>query len=467
MSVSAAAAKCADKMRAHGVSESAIAAFLISHKAVESGDTGFIPEADIEPAADLPYLTTIATPENAALLNKTVIIKLNGGLGTGMGLSNAKSLLEVKKGETFLDFIAKQVLQMREQYKVPLKFMLMNSFSTSDDTRKFFEKYPEFAAVYDEIEFLQNKVPKIRQDDFTPAEYPADPEVEFCPPGHGDIYAALLGSGKLEALLKAGYKYAFVSNSDNLGATMDLRILSFLEEQQLEFAMEVCERSEADKKGGHLARAKKTGNLLLRESAQCPKEDEGEFQNIKKHCFFNTNNLWVNLEALQKAMEANGGLLPLPVIRNSKTVNPTDKASTKVYQLETAMGTAISLFAKATAIVVPRTRFAPVKTCNDLLALRSDCYVVTPDFRLVLADSREGNPPVVALDDDHYKFVSQFEALVAKGVPRMLGCKRLTIKGKASFAADVTIDGAVSFVNKGSEAKEIASGAYKDQDVEL
>mgnify|MGYP002055688388 CR=1 FL=1 len=61
------------------------------------------------------------------------MVKLNGGLGTGMGLEKAKSLLPLKDGNTFLDFIAKQVTQMRSSYGVPLSFMLMNSFATSAD----------------------------------------------------------------------------------------------------------------------------------------------------------------------------------------------------------------------------------------------------------------------------------------------------------------------------------------------
>jgi UDP-N-acetylglucosamine pyrophosphorylase len=461
MAAASAIELCGAKMRSAGVSEACIGSFLSQLAVVASGETGNIPEAAISPATGLESLANLSVAEKPELLKKTVVLKLNGGLGTGMGLSTAKSLLQVKNGDNFLDFIAKQVLHFRDQFKSSVRFMLMNSFSTSDDTKAYLAKYEAFRANFsDEVELMQNKVPKVRQDNFEPATYADDAEQEWCPPGHGDLYAALYGSGKLDKLIAEGYEYMFVSNSDNLGATLDLRILSLMAERQLDFIMEVCERTESDKKGGHLARSNESGKLLLRESAQCPKADEAAFQDITKHKYFNTNNLWLNLPSLRREMAANNGMLSLPVIRNSKTVNPTDSNSTKVFQLETAMGTAITSFAAASAIVVPRERFAPVKTCNDLLSLRSDAYDVTADFRMVLSPKRNGVPPVVSLDDKNYKFVDGFERLVASGVPSLLKCNRLKIHGPVQFLQGVVLEGDVSIVNEGTEPKVISSGTY-------
>lgn len=224
-------------------------------------------------------------------------------------------------------------------------------------------------------------------------------------------------------------------------------------------------RTDADKKGGHLARSTATGGLLLRESAQCPDEDEAEFQNVGKHKFFNTNNLWVNLEALKAAFEKYDGVLPLPVIKNGKTVDPRDKASTKVLQLETAMGAAIECFPGAQAILIPRTRFAPVKTTNDMLALMSDAYMVTADHRMELVAERNGVPPNVKLDGC-YKFVDQLQTLVPNGPPSLIKCDKLTIEGKMSFAKGVVFLGTVKVVNSG-EPKELAAGTYTNQTVEL
>ena len=185
-------------------------------------------------------------------VQQTVVLKLNGGLGTSMGLDKAKSLLEVKNGNTFLDLTAKQVISMRQTFKQGVKFMLMNSFNTSKDTLDFLTKYPVLSTD-PSLELLQNKVPKVDKSNMKPAEWPLNRHLEWCPPGHGDLYTALYGSGKLDQLLSNGIKYMFVSNSDNLGATLDIDLLTYFASNNVPFLMECCARTEADKKGGHLA----------------------------------------------------------------------------------------------------------------------------------------------------------------------------------------------------------------------
>lgn len=148
-------------MVAEGIAPSAISAFEASFNSLVSGNTGIIPESTISPSPDLVNADAIALEPDTSLLAKTVVLKLNGGLGTGMGLDKAKSLLKVKGDDTFLDLTAKQVMKMREEYGFNVKFMLMNSFSTSDDTLAFFqEKYPALAKE-EGLEMLQNKVPKL------------------------------------------------------------------------------------------------------------------------------------------------------------------------------------------------------------------------------------------------------------------------------------------------------------------
>merc|ERR1711988_1197949 len=242
----------------------------------------------------------------------------------------------VVDGNSFLGLIAKQVDFMKKKFDSPdLKFMLMNSFSTSKDTLEALAKYPALGTGSD-LEFVQNKAPKVTKSDLSPASWPENPDHEWCPPGHGDLYPAMLGSGTLDKLLAAGLKYMFVSNSDNLGATMDLKILTHFVKSGAPFMMEVAARTDADKKGGHLATKKADGGLTLRESAQCPPEDEKAFQDTTKYAYFNTNNLWVDLEQLKALFVKAGGSLPLPVMVNDKTVDPRNKSSTKVIQLETA-----------------------------------------------------------------------------------------------------------------------------------
>jgi UTP--glucose-1-phosphate uridylyltransferase len=405
-----------EKMQSADLSEAAIAAFERAFRLLASKESGLIPESSINPVEQLPNYEEISSgPADGGLLAKAVMLKLNGGLGTGMGLEKAKSLLVVRNGETF---------------------------STSKDTRAHLARYPELGAPGD-LELMQNKVPKIAVDTLMPAEWPADPELEWCPPGHGDLYPAILGSGMLDRLLKEGYLYLFVSNSDNLGATMDPALLNWFAGSDMPFLMEVTTRTAADRKGGHLAKRASDGQLLLRESAQCSEEDMDAFQDISRHRYFNTNNLWLRLDHLAEGLRRNGGLLPLPVITNQKTIDPRNKKSPAVYQLETAMGAAIECFSGAGAVVVPRTRFAPVKTTSDLLALRSDAYVITEDGRAMLAPERDGIPPEIDLDGDHFKLMDQLEAALAGGVPSLLHCRRLTVRGPVRFSSSDRFEGDV------------------------
>jgi UTP--glucose-1-phosphate uridylyltransferase len=319
----------------------------------------------------------------------------------------------------------------------------MDSFSTRADSLAALEEYAELRADVPP-DFLQNKEPKIRVDDLMPVSWPADPSLEWCPPGHGDLYVALVTSGLLGDLLEHGYEYAFVANSDNLGAVLEPRILAWLRAERIPFLMEVTDRTEADRKGGHVARRRSDGRLVLRETAQTPDEDLSALQDINRHRYVNTNNLWLDLRALDSAMRERDGVLGLPMIRNEKTVDPSDKSSPSVYQLETAMGAAIEVFEGARALRVPRTRFAPVKTTDDLLALRSDAYVLDGGAKVLLASERDGRAPFVALDSDHFKLMRDFEAHFPDGPPSLVGCDRLVVEGDVHFGAGVVVRGDVT-----------------------
>src|ERR1700742_4481281 len=380
-----------EKMRDEGVPDPAIRAFEHYYRQLEAGETGLMPEDSIEPVNDLPALDDLPDDRDAQheALQRAIVVRLNGGLGTSMGLSKAKSLLEAKDGLSFLDIIARQVLALRARDDAPLPRVLMDSFSTRDDSLAALGRYPDLRSGIPQ-DFMQDKEPKIRVDDLTPVEWPDKPALEWCPPGHGDIYTALVTSGLLGQLLEQGYEYAFIANSDNLGAMLEPRILAWMRAERIPFLMEVTERTEADRKGGHLARRREDGRLVLRETAQTPPEDLEALQDIDRHRYVNTNNLWIDLRALDAVLRERDGVLGLPMIRNRKTVDPSDKSSPAVYQLESAMGAAVEVFEGARALDVPRTRFAPVKTTDDLLALRSDAYALTDAAHVVLVDERQG-----------------------------------------------------------------------------
>jgi UDP-N-acetylglucosamine pyrophosphorylase len=457
------------KMVGAGVAAPTITAFLGAVRKVVAGDRGLVAETEVEGIPSLPRLDELSERARgtASLLQQLVVVKLNGGLGTGMGLDGAKALLPVRSGATFLDFIARQILHLRETTggQEPA-FYLMNSFSTQRETLEYLRKYPTLSAG-EPLDFLQNMVPKLNAETCEPVSWPAQPELEWCPPGHGDIFPSLVGSGLLDHLLTSGIRYMFVSNSDNLGATVNMTLLEYFAREDLSFLMEVAKRTAADRKGGHLTRRRSDGRMLLREAAQCRPEDESSFQDIERHRFFNTNNLWVRLDHLREELDRNAGALPLPLITNLKTVDPRDPSSTKVLQLESAMGSAIESFARSGAVVVPRARFAPVKATSDLLVLRSDACRVTEDHRLVLVEERHGAPPLVDLDPPSYRMMRDFEACFQDGAPSLVRCESLKVTGPVRFAEGVVCEGRVEFVNRSAATRTVSAGTYRDQAVEL
>lgn len=428
-----------------------IETFAEYYARLAEGQTGLIAEADIEPVKSLPDAESFP-PKQALLgrraLSKTAVIKLNGGLGTSMGLDQAKSLLPVKDDLTFLDIIARQSIKSN----VPL--LLMNSFSTESDSLRALQFYNDLNRRTLPLSFLQHKEPKIVQADLSPVSWPEDPDLEWCPPGHGDIYTALVTRGTLSALLSQGIEYAFISNADNLGAVIDLGILGYMVKNEIPFLMEAADRTEMDKKGGHLAQ-RSDGQLLLRESAQCPAEDKTTFQDISRHRYFNTNNLWIHLPSLRQLMLTRSNRLGLPMIRNSKTVDPRDPKSTSVYQLETAMGSAIAVFTGSQAVRVPRSRFAPVKKTDDLLAVRSDAYSLTSEFNIIPSPERVYPDLLVDLDSAHYQFINDLDKRFPFGPPSLVNARSFVVRGDFRFGKNVVCKGAVRLVNESGQRKFI------------
>ncbi|MBO9570113.1 MAG: UTP--glucose-1-phosphate uridylyltransferase [Cellulomonas iranensis] len=426
------------KMRDAGVPTAAVDAFTRFYGLLESGSTGIVREADVAPLTDVPRLADLDVDPDAAreALARTAVVKLNGGLGTSMGMDRAKSLLPVRGDRTFLDVIADQVLAARAATGARLPLVLMNSFRTRDDSLAALGAHPALAVDGVPLDFLQNREPKLLVDGLAPVTWEADPSLEWCPPGHGDLYPALHASGVLTALLDAGFRYASVSNSDNLGATPDARVAGWFAATGAPFAAEVARRTPADRKGGHLVVRRADGRIVLRETAQTHADDADAAADIATHAFFNTNNLWLDLEALAAELERTGGVLDLPLIRNEKTVDPTDKTSPRVVQVESAMGAAIEVFDGAAVLEVGRDRFLPVKTTNDLLVLRSDVYAEDDAHRLVA----RVDAPFVDLDPAHYALVGDFDRHVPH-VPSLVEASSLRVRGDWTFGAGVTVRG--------------------------
>jgi UTP--glucose-1-phosphate uridylyltransferase len=449
----------AQKMADAGQPPLVIEIFRRAYDRLRAGEQGKVPSADIDVLGDVTEVATLGPYRDAgiAALRHAVVIKLNGGLGTTMGLTQAKSLLPVKGDLTFLDIIVRQVLHLRRGHGTPLPLVLMNSFRTRADSAGILERYPELASDVP-ADFLQHKVPRILASDLSPVSWPREPEYEWCPPGHGDIYAALQTSGVLRALLDAGIRYAFVSNADNLGAVLDPEVLGWIATEGVPFVMEVCDRSEADRKGGHVAR-RKDGRLMLREFSQCPPEEMENFQDIGRWRYFNTNTLWVDLQALARVLEATQGIVELPLIVNRKPVDPDEPSSPQVIQLETAMGAGIALFDGARALHVTRIRFAPVKSTSDLLALWSDAYELTDDFRIVPSRRRVAGELVVDLDPKFFRQVGDLRTRFPDGPPSLVGARRFSVRGDVRFGGGVVVQGDVEVRSSGSAPLVVRAGS--------
>ncbi len=454
------------KMTEAGVAPAAIETFTRFYHLLESGETGLIREDDIDPLVDIPSRAelTISDDDASAALARTAMLKLNGGLGTSMGMDQAKSLLPVREapagdsaadGEilTFLDIIVGQVRAARQATGARLPLLFMNSFRTRDDTLAALDRYPDVAVDGLPVDFLQNREPKLLAADLTPVSWDQDPALEWCPPGHGDLYPALHASGVVVALLEAGFRYMCVSNSDNLGATPDATIAGWFAASGAPYAAELCRKTPADVKGGQLVIRKADGRIVQRETAQTHPDDVAVSLDATRHPFFHTNNLWFDLEALAAELERTSGVLELPLIRNDKTVDPADSSSPKVVQIESAMGAAVAVFEGATAIEVERSRFLPVKTTNDLLVLRSDVYALTPDYLL----EAQAPAPLVDLDKDYYKLIDGFTERFAAGAPSLRDADSLTVRGDWTFGSGVRAEGKAALAGNGGTVPDGAT----------
>lgn len=435
-----------EKMREHGMSDVAVASFEHLYHSWENDESGWIRESDVTPFDQAPTISDVHHSMDADFaleaLSQTAFLKLNGGLGTSMGLSKAKSLLPVRmhKGRNlrFIDIILGQVTATRHNLGVELPLILMNSFRTSKDTLAVVHRNRHFTQKDVPLEILQHQEPKILADSGMPVTWEKDPELEWCPAGHGDVFCTLDDSGILDALTARGIKYLFISNSDNLGARPSSTVAGYFAKTGAAFMVEVAQKTAADVKGGHFVIDKATGRLTLREMSQVHPDDRAAATDITKHPYFNTNNIWVRIDALQRKLAECNGILPLPLIRNEKNVDPTDPESPKVVQLETAMGAAIGLFDNATCLRVDRPRFLPVKTTNDLLIMRSDRFHMTDTYEM-----EDGNYifPSVDLDPRYYKNIDDFNERFPYSVPSIAAANSVSVQGDWTFGRGVSFFG--------------------------
>lgn len=406
----------------------------------------------------------LSQPEPAKIrdmLNKLVIVKLNGGLGTSMGCTGPKSVIQVRNDLTFLDLTVRQLENLNQLYGCDVPLVLMNSFNTHEDTLKVIKKYEGRQCKIHT--FIQSKFPRINKETLMP-----EPN-EYYPPGHGDFYEAFYKSGLLSKFIEAKREYCFVSNIDNLGAGADLNILNELVSKGSNaptFVMEVTDKTMADVKGGTLVESTNAFNgclngeskLMLLEIAQVPKEHVDEFKSVKKFRIFNTNNLWIHLGSIKKLVESNS--LELDIIVNPKHLD----SGVDVIQLETAAGAAMKYFDRAIGINVPRSRFLPVKKTSDLLLIKSNLYKLE-NGRLTMSPQRAfPTVPLVKLGDEHFSKVREFLARFAS-IPDVLELNHLTVSGDVTFGKNVSLRGTVIIIANHGDRIDIPAGSVLENKI--
>jgi len=426
------------KMEDRGVPRAVIESFLRkveqsrSEPAYVPLETVSTPDSDLilhEPADPRRRKSLEARGER--LLQKVVVVKLNGGRSTTMDGRVPKGILQAKDGLSYIEIIVRQIQSLRDALRCDVKLALMNSFFTHARTMEIVNRFDIPVQS-----FMQNQVPRLFEKTLQPLD--SGTEEDWAPPGHGDVYESLRQSGLLNDLRERGYRWAFISNLDNLAAFVDPWIVGMIDEENIHFLLEVTDRTPADRKGGTLV--VRNGNLDLLEIAQVAPEEKDSFMDIDRFRVFNTNNVWVDLDALADILES--GSLRLPLIQNRKSI-----FGTRVVQIETAMGAAISRFQRARGLRVSRERFFPTKKVADLFVLQSDACILDSLYRLQRNPRRPMSlpfMPTVSFGADFLSSPLEMESRFEDPASvSLVLADSLEVRGPAFFERDVRIEGHV------------------------
>ena len=240
----------------------------------------------------------------------------------------------------------------------------------------------------------------------------------------------------LDSLLHDGKEYAFISNIDNLTATIDLDILYHLYCHDVEMCMEVTAPNRTDNDGGYLV--KRVGNEKSRliEINEVAVEDRDEFKRRFQH--YNTNNLWVDLKALKRQIEA--GDYGDAVIVQERLLHGGDK----VLQLETTAGSLIDKMNNTLAVVVQRRkRYVPVKSTADLMLIQSDIFSIRHGALRINPSLIDTPLPTVKLGKEFTDIEDYIRRIPVQQqhTPNIAELEHLTVAGDVFLGKNVTLKG--------------------------
>lgn len=441
------------KMASRGIHPEAIENFLQMVEYVDGERSAYVsvdrvstPDSGLLLNTPDPKVLAKLEARGRSLLTKVAVIKLNGGRSTTMGGIIPKGVLTAKNGRSYLEIIIGQMDAVRRTWGLRMPLVLMNSFFTHGPTMEIIRRFD-----LPVLTFIQNQVPRLVEDTLAPLE--SDTDEDWAPPGHGDVYESLQRTGLLDKLRENGCKWAFISNLDNLAASVEPWILGLIEDERIEFLLEVTARTKVDRKGGTLIVG--NGRLDLLEIAQVAPDDREAFMDINRFRVFNTNNVWVDLDALSTSLKKKS--LRLPLIQNHKTI-----CGHKIIQLETAMGAAIGSFPRARGLRVGRDRFFPTKKVADLFLLQSDACVLDSMDKLQRNPVRPSSLPLWPTVSFGPQFLnSPFELSERFEDPSsvsLVNACSLEVSGPVFFERDIRIEGKVTINAPRGEVYRIAKG---------
>lgn len=387
----------------------------------------------------VPYDSLASISEDIAetkmLLDKLVVVKFNGALGTNMGFSAPKSAIEVKNNLTPLDLMVDQVESLNSKYGCNVPLLLMNTAETHDHVQKVLEKYSNSKVDIHSLSLSQQPHEKSfeghsRKDKLYPSS------------DHSVVFLSLMKSGTLDLLLVQGKEYALVVDSDNVAAVADPKIFNHLIQNQIEYCMEVAPVPSIDLRNSLINL--RPGKFQLVDITQNPtKQSGGKFK------FINTRSMWVNLRAIKRLIDTDE--LKVENFSSSKEVNDD-----QIISRGTAADSAIQFFDHTIGINVAQSRYLPVNSTSDLLLLQSDLY--TADEGILVQNPARDNPanPSIELGPEFEK-VNDFQSRF-KSIPSIINLDSLKVEGDVWFGAGITLKGKVSIVAKPGMKLEIPDG---------
>lgn len=356
-----------------------------------------------------PYESLQPVPEGLSekvLLEKLVIVKFNGSLGTRIGFSGPKCTMEIGGGLTCLDLIINQIEDLNAKYGCNIPLLLLNAGSAHRGVLKFLEKHPN-----KNIHCVPQS--SLHLDSFSNSSAKGqDNEDEMNSFNLAEVVLPLVNSGKLGELSSQGKEFILMLGSDNLAQVVDLKILYHMMENDIGFCLEVMPKSSE-----------------IEESKQSQNEEDTPIPTTKKNWKF-VDTVWMGIQSIENILEGRAAEENLTISK---------------------------LFDNHFSLSVPKSRYLPVEATSDLFLLQSDLYTLSEGT--VTRNTARENPTDPSIElGPLFKTVNDFQERF-KSIPSIIGLDSLKVAGDVSFGTGITLKGKVNIHARPGTRIEIPDGA--------